>query len=343
MKDLYKVLGVSKNASQDEIKKAYRKQAKQYHPDLNPGNKEAEQKFKDISQAYDILADAEKRKKYDAGQIDETGQEQARANPGGGFYRTYTRGGQGAKYTGFDFGGEQFTAEDIFADLFGGGFAGMGGGPRGAGMGGARGAGMGGGPGAGMGGAGMGAGAGGAKRKGDDVTYAIKVSFLEAANGARKRVRLADGQTVDVNIPAGTEDGKQLRLKGKGKPGPGGAPAGDAYVRINVEPHPYFDRDGQDVHLTLPITLQEAVEGATVTVPTVDGTVQMKVPAGSNSGKTLRLRGRGIQPKGSDTRGDQLVKLQVVLPDQPDDELKKFVQKWGQKNPYNPREKAGLV
>jgi DnaJ-class molecular chaperone len=338
MKDLYKVLGVSKNASQDEIKKAYRKQAKQYHPDLNPGNKEAEQKFKDISQAYDILADAEKRKKYDAGQIDETGQEQAGAHPSGGFYRTYTRGGQGAKYTGFDFGGEQFTAEDIFADLFGGGFAGMGGGARGA-----RGAG----PGAGMGGAGMGAGMGagpgGAKRKGEDVTYAIKVDFLEAANGARKRVRLADGQTVDVNIPAGTEDGKQLRLKGKGKPGPGGAPAGDAYVRINVQPHQYFERDGNDVHLTLPITLQEAVEGATVSVPTVDGTVQMKIPAGSNSGKTLRLRGRGIQPKGSDTRGDQLVKLQVVLPDQPDDELKKFVQKWGQKHPYNPREKAGLV
>jgi DnaJ-class molecular chaperone len=156
-------------------------------------------------------------------------------------------------------------------------------------------------------------------------------------------VRLADGQTVDVNIPAGTEDGKQLRLKGKGKPGPGGAPAGDAYVRINIEPHPYFDRDGADVYLTLPITLQEAVEGATVTVPTVDGTVQMKVPAGSNSGKTLRLRGRGIQPKGTDKRGDQLVKLQVVLPDQPDDELKKFVQSWGQKHPYNPREKAGLV
>ncbi len=341
MKDLYKVLGVSKNASADEIKKAYRKQAKQYHPDLNPGNKEAEQKFKDISQAYDILADADKRKKYDAGQIDETGQEQARANPGGGFYRTYTRGGQGAKYTGFDFGGEQFTAEDIFADLFGGGLGGMGGG-----MGGRR-AGMGGGPGAGPGGmgAGMGPGAGpgGARGKGEDVTYAIKVGFLEAANGARKRVRLADGQTVDVNIPAGTEDGKQLRLKGKGKPGPGGAPAGDAYVRINVEAHGYFAREGNDVHLTLPVTLQEAVEGATVTVPTVDGTVQMKVPAGSNSGKTLRLRGRGIQPKGSDTRGDQLVKLQVVLPDQPDDELKKFVQKWGQKHPYNPREKAGLV
>jgi DnaJ-class molecular chaperone len=339
MKDLYKVLGVSKSASQDEIKKAYRKLAKQYHPDLNPGNKEAEQTFKDISQAYDILADAEKRKKYDAGQIDETGQEQAGAHPGaGGFYRTYTSGGRGAKYTGFDFGGEQFTAEDIFADLFGGGLGGMGG-RRGAGMG----AGPGAGPGAGMG-AGPGAGAGArAKAKGEDVTYSIKVGFLEAANGARKRVRLADGQTVDVNIPAGTEDGKQLRLKGTGTPGPGGAPAGDAYVRINVEPHPYFAREGQDVYLTLPITLQEAVEGANVTVPTVDGTVQMKIPAGSNSGKTLRLRGRGIQPKGSDTRGDQLVKLQVVLPDQPDDELKKFVQKWGQKHPYNPREKAGLV
>jgi DnaJ-class molecular chaperone len=341
MKDLYSVLGVSKSASQDEIKKAYRKLAKQYHPDLNPGNKEAEQKFKDISQAYDILADKDKRRRYDAGEIDATGQEQAPGMGAGGkgFYRTWTAGGsRGSKYAGFDFGGEQFTAEDIFADLFGGSFGGGPGSARGhAGFGA-------GGP--GMGGAGPGAGPGAGRRQqaaGQDVNYAIRVGFLEAANGARKRVRLADGQTVDVNIPAGTEDGKSLRLKGKGKPGPGGGPAGDAYVRINVEPHPFFTRDGSDIHVTLPITLQEAVEGATVTVPTIHGPVSMSIPAGSNSGKMLRLRGRGIQPKGSETRGDQLVKLQVVLPEQPDDELKKFVRRWGEKHPYNPREKAGMV
>jgi DnaJ-class molecular chaperone len=339
MKDLYSVLGVSKSASQDEIKKAYRKQAKQYHPDLNPGNKEAEQKFKEISQAYDILADKDKRRQYDAGEIDASGQQQAGpagaragaagAGPGGFYYKTYTSGaGRGSKYAGFDFGREEFSAEDIFADLFGGG------------MGGRRaGAGPGGGP-------GMGAGSGGArgaKAQGEDVNYAIRVSFLEAANGARKRVRLADGKTIDVNIPAGTEDGKALRLKGKGKPGLGGGPAGDAYVRIRIEPHPFFSRDGKDIHVTLPVSLQEAVEGANVTVPTIHGNVQMKIPAGANSGKTLRLRGRGIQPKGDETRGDQLVTLQLQLPEEPDKELRDFVRKWGAKHPYNPRHKAGMT
>jgi len=326
MTDLYSVLGVSKSASQDDIKKAYRKLAKQYHPDLNPGSKDAEQKFKEISQAYDILADQDKRKRYDAGEIDASGQEQAgpggAGGPGGFYYRTYTGGGgpRGSKYSNFDFGSEEFTAEDIFADLFGGGFGGAGGRTR----------------------RGPGAGTGGAQAKGRDVNYSIRVGFLEAANGARKRVRLADGKTIDVNIPAGTEDGKALRLKGKGKPGVGGGPAGDAYVRIKVEPHDFLARDGKDIHVTLPITLQEAVEGANVTVPTIQGPVSMKIPAGANSGKTMRLRGRGIQPKGEDTRGDQLVTLQVTLPDQPDEELKTFVRKWSQKHPYNPRQKAGM-
>jgi DnaJ-class molecular chaperone len=333
MKDLYSVLGVSKSASQDEIKKAYRKLAKQYHPDLNPGNTDAEQKFKEISQAYDILADKDKRRQYDAGEIDASGQQQAGpagagaagAGPGGFYYKTYTSGpGRGSKYAGFDFGREEFSAEDIFADLFGGGFGG-------------RRAGAGAGAGGGFGGA------RGAKAPGEDVNYSIRVGFLEAANGARKRVRLADGKTIDVNIPAGTEDGKALRLKGKGKPGLGGGPAGDAYVRIRIEPHPYFSRDGRDIHVTLPVSLQEAVEGASVTVPTIHGQVQMKIPAGSNSGKTLRLRGRGIQPKGEETRGDQLVTLQVQLPDEPDKELRDFVRKWGEKHPYNPRQKAGMV
>ena len=315
MKDLYAVLGVSKQASQDEIKSAYRRLAKSYHPDLNPGNKEAEQKFKEISQAYDILADTEKRKRYDRGEIDASGQEQAPR--GGGFYRSYSSGG-GEKYRGFDFG-DEFTAEDIFADLFGrGGF-------RGAGSAGAR-----------------SAGAGGPKR-GADVNYSIRVGFEEAAAGASKRVRLADGKTVDVNIPPGCEDGQALRLKNQGKPGAAGAPPGDAYVRIKVEPHPHFTRDGKDIHLDLPISLSEAVEGATVNVPTVHGNVTMKIPPGSNSGRTLRLRGRGIQPKGESQSGDQYVHLKVMLPDEPDEELKSFVKKWGKKQTYNPREKAGLV
>lgn len=318
MKDLYTILGVGKQASQDEIKSAYRRLAKSYHPDLNPGNKDAEQKFKEISQAYDILADPEKRKRYDRGEIDASGQEQAPR--GGGFYRSYTSGG-GEKYRGFDFG-EEFTAEDIFADLFGrGGFRAAGAGPRTGGPGG---------------------GAGGPK-KGGDVNYSIRVAFQEAATGARKRVRLADGKTVDVNIPPGCEDGQTLRLKNQGKPGSAGAPPGDAYVRIKVEPHPHFSRDGKDVHLDLPISLNEAVEGATITVPTVHGNVTMKIPAGSNSGRTLRLRGRGIQPKDDSQPGDQYVHLKVMLPDEPDEELKSFVKKWGKKNGYNPREKAGLV
>ena len=344
MTDLYAVLGVSRDASQDDIKKAYRKLAKQHHPDLNPGNTQSEQKFKEISQAYDILGDPDKRKRYDAGEIDETGQERgptassggggfgAGAGRGdGGFYRTYTSGKAG-KHRNFDFG-QEFSAEDIFADLFGGGF-----GQRSAG--GAR---------TSAGGSGMGAGwqtgGGGWKRseaRGGDITYQIRVSFEEAARGARKRVRLADDRTVDVNIPAGCEDGQTLRLRGKGKPGLGQGPPGDAYIKVNVDSDRRFTCDGNDVHVELPISLQEAVEGASITVPTVHGKVNMKIPPGSNTGQTLRLRGRGIQPKG-ETAGDQYVRLTVMLPEQPDDELKKFVREWGRRNPYNPREKAGMV
>lgn len=315
MKDLYAALGVSRQASQDEIKKAYRKLAKTYHPDLNPGSKEAEQKFKEISQAYDILADPDKRKRYDAGEIDASGQEQAPR--GGGFYRTYTAGG-GNKYRGFDFG-EEFTAEDIFADLFGGGFhaGGPGGGTRTRGY--------------------------RTQARGGDVNYSIRVGFEEAANGARKRVRLADGQTVDVNIPAGCEDGQTLRLKGKGKKGLGGGPAGDAYVRINIEAHPFFRREGNDIHLDLPISLPEAVEGATITVPTIRGKVSMRIPPGTNTGKTMRLRGRGIAPRDGKAKGDQYVHVKIVLPDEPDESLKSFVHDWGKKHAYDPRRKAGMT
>jgi DnaJ-class molecular chaperone len=316
MKDLYTVLGISRQASQDEVKKAYRKLAKIYHPDLNPGSKDAEQKFKEISQAYDILADADKRKRYDAGEIDATGQEQA---PRGGFYRSHGAGGRGSKYTHFDYG-EEFSAEDIFADLFGGGFGGFRGGGAGAGTRGYR-----------------------TQARGGDVNYSIRVGFVEAATGARKRVRLADGNTVDVTIPPGCEDGQTLRLKAKGKPGLGGGPAGDAYVKVKVEPHPFFRREGNDIHLDLPISLQEAVEGATVTVPTVTGPVSMRIPAGSNTDKTMRLRGRGIAPKGDGAKGDQYVRLKVVLPDKQDEELKSFVRKWAKNHPYDPREKAGMT
>lgn len=321
MKDLYAILGVSSNASQDDVKKAYRKLAKQYHPDLNPGNTSAEQTFKEISQAYDILADADKRKRYDAGEIDAAGQEQAPRGAGGtgpsGFYRSYTSTGRGQKYRNFDFG-EDFSAEDIFADLFGAE-------ARGGGSDSGRRAG------------------GGPQIRGDDVNYSVPAGFIEAANGARKRVRLATGETVDVNIPQGSTDGDTLRLKGKGKPGFGGGPAGDAFVKLNVQPHPYFTRTGKDIYVDLPITLQEAVEGGIINVPTLQGSVSMRVPPKSSSGKLMRLRGRGVHPKGDSEPGDQYVRLKIMLPDEIDEDLKTSIRKWSEKHPYNPRQKAGMV
>lgn len=306
MKDLYSILGVSKTASAEEIKAAYRKLAKKLHPDLNPGDSKVEQQFKEVSQAYSILADAEKRRRYDAGEIDESGQETVR----GGFYRSaHGRGGE--KYAHYETAGAGF--DDIFSDLFGAGF-GMGGGPRGAGL----------------------------KQKGADVSYSLKISFLDAARGGRKRVQIGDGRTLDINIPAGTEDGQGLRLKGQGLPGFGGAPPGDAYVEVKVEPHPFFTRKGQDLHLELPVSLGEAVLGATVQVPTLDGKVSMKVPPGSNSGKILRLRGKGVPGRRGGPAGDLYVTLRVTLPDPPDEELKAFIREWAPRHPDNPRAKAGM-
>ena len=302
MKDLYSLLGVSRTASADEIKSAYRRLAKKLHPDLNPGDTQVEQQFKEVSQAYAILSDPEKRRRYDAGEIDESGQETMR----GGFYRSaYGRGGE--KYTHFEGGTGAF--EDIFADLFGGGFA---------------------------------SGRSGLRQKGADVSYSLRVSFLEAAKGARKRVQIGDGRTLDIDIPAGIEDGQSLRLKGQGLPGYGGAPPGDAYVEIKVDPHPYFTRSGRDLHLELPITLAEAVLGATVQVPTLDGKVAMKVPANSSSGKTLRLRGKGVPGRRGAPPGDLYVKLRIVLPEKPDPELKAFIKEWASRHPDNPRARAGM-
>ena len=307
MKDLYEVLGVSKSASQDEIKSAYRKLAKKLHPDLNPGNAEVEKEFKEVSQAYSILSDAEKRKAYDNGEIDASGQENPRQ---GGFYKTYASSG-GGKYDPFD-SGDVFSAEDIFADLFG----------RQRGRARARG--------------------GPLRQRGADVSYRLSVPFLEAAAGAKRRVQFAEGKKLEVNIPAGTEDGQTLRLKGQGLPGVNGGEAGDAYVEIAVEPHPFFTRKDKDIHVEVPISLPEAVLGGSISVPTVAGNVTMKVPEGSNSGKTLRLKGKGIAAGKSGQAGDQFVKLRVVLPEEPDAELKDFVKTWSETHSYNPRRKAGM-
>lgn len=311
MPDPYSTLGLDKSADQDAVKAAYRKLAKRYHPDLNPGDSKVEQRFKEISQAYGILGDPEKRKRFDRGEIDASGQETAGR---GGFYRTYAESGQGAKYGphGFGFRFDQ-GLDDIFEDLFGGTRPGS-----------------------------QRRGRTTVRRRGADVSYKVRVGFLEAASGVKKRLALADGKQLAVAVPAGTEDGQTLRLKGQGVAGLGGAPAGDALIEIAVEPHPYFRREGRDIHLELPISLREAVLGATIDVPTVHGRVSMKIPPGSNSGTRLRLKGKGLAGAKAGETGDQYVTARVVLPDAPDDELKAFAERWSPPEGYAPRRKAGL-
>ena len=301
MRDPYEVLGVPRSASAEEIKKSYHKLAKKLHPDLNPGNKKAEQSFKEVSAAYDLLSDPAKKARFDRGEIDPSGAERQQQP----YYKTYAEGDEGARYRRFD-GDESPFADDLFADMF------------------------------------RGANRQGFRARGADVSYTLEVDFLEAANGLTRRVTLADGKTLDVTIPPGTEDGQTLRLKGQGQPGIGGAGPGDAFIEIHIRPHPFFTRVGNDVHVELPVTLPEAVLGGSVNLPTVDGKVALKIPAGSNTGTVLRLKGKGILGQATRQRGDQLVKLRVVLPDQVDPELKEFIERWGKTHPYDPRSKAGI-
>ena len=298
MADPYKTLGVSPGASADEIKKAYRKLAKKLHPDVNPGNKRVETQFKEATAAYDLLSDAEKRRKFDAGEIDENGNPRGFSGWGGTGGRGFGGGAAGAGARrgprAADVGIDDSFADDLFRDFFNFGRTG----PR-----------------------------TGVKMRGADVTYKAEVAFLEAARGAKKRLTLSDGKSLDITIPPGTVDGQSLRLKGQGLPGQGGATNGDAYVEISVKPHPYFEREGSDILLECPISLGEAVLGGQITVPTIDGNVSLKVPKGSNTGTQLRLKGKGVAD-GKGARGDQYVRFVVVLPRQMDSELEQAVEDW---------------
>lgn len=298
-KDPYDVLGVKKDATQAEIRKAYRALAKELHPDLNPGDSSAETRFKAVSAAYAILGDADKRAKFDRGEIDASGAERAEQRS----YRHYADSDFAHHYrTGS--GNEGFEdLGDIFSQMFG---------QRGRGE---------------------------FRMRGGDVRYNMTVDFLEAAKGAKKRVTMPDGTSLDVNIPAGVRDGQTLRLKGKGQPGVGGGEHGDALVQIAVAEHDAFQRDDLDIHYELPIGIDEATLGGEVEVPTIAGQVKMKIPKGSNSGDTLRLRGRGIHAKGG-KKGDQLVKLKLVMPDKIDPDLENFMREWAKAHAYNPRAKA---
>ncbi|MBO6520183.1 MAG: J domain-containing protein [Rhodospirillales bacterium] len=302
MRDPYDILGVPKTASADEIRKAYRKLAKECHPDLHPGDEKAERRFKEISGAHGLLSDPDKRKRFDAGEIDAEGHER----PEHAYYRTYADGGDGAKYARYGASGGYEDMSDIFRDLFGEG--------RGPGRGGE-----------------------GLKMRGGDISYTLDVSFLDAARGTKRRATMADGKTLDISIPEGVRDRQTLRLKGKGMPGIGGGPPGDAYIEVHIQPHAFFTRKDMNVHMTLPISLREAVLGGKVKVPTVSGTVEMTVPKNANTGTTLRLKGRGILDPKSKQKGDQYVRLDVVLPDEPDADLTAFVENWAAGKKHDPR------
>jgi DnaJ-class molecular chaperone len=295
VKDPYEVLGVARTASADEVRSAYRRLAKKLHPDLNPGDKSSEDKFKEVSAANELLSDPVKRKKFDDGEIDAAGTERPRQR----FYKDYVdRAEPGQAYDNSSGFADFADSSDIFAEI-------------------------------------LRQQTRQARRApGQDAYYRLTIEFIDAVTGASRRITLPGGGTLDVTIPAGIEEGQTLRLRGKGAPSAGEGAPGDALVEISINAHRFFTRDGDDIHLDLPITISEAVLGGRVKAPTLSGPVMVTVPKGSNTGSVLRLKGRGVQRKGG--HGDELVKLKVMLPPEPDAELEAFLSKRPEKS-YDPR------
>ena len=302
MKDPYETLGVARTATEEEIGAAFKKLARRYHPDLHPGDKEAEAKFKEVSAAAELLRDKEKRRRFDAGEIDAAGAERPQH-----FYRETADGPHAAQ--------DGFASNEELAEFLARAFGGGRGGGRAGGFGGGE-----------------------FRARGQDVTYELRLPFLDAARGGVRTLNLPEGKTLQVTIPAGSTDGQMLRLRGQGMAGYGGGPAGDAYVELHVEPHAYFRRKDNDIHVDVPVTLKEAVLGARIEVPTIDGPVSVTVPRGANAGTTLRLRERGVLDRKSGQRGHQFVTLRIVLPKGEDKPLAAFLETWQPEHPENPRE-----
>ncbi len=300
MQNPYEVLGVPSSATAAEIQSAYRKLAKKLHPDLNPGDKAAEEKFKEVAAAYDLLGDADKRKRFDAGEIDASGAERP---PRQSYYRDYAGAQADHSYADASGYADFMDGDDIFADLLRRSQK-------------AR-----------------------TNRRGEDMHYRLEISFADSIAGATRRITLPDGGTLDVKIPPGLVSGQTIRLKGKGAPGFGTGGPGDALIEVDVLHDPRFTREGDDITIELPVSLSEAVLGGRVRVPTATGAVTMAVPKGSNTGTTLRLKGKGAPKRGGGS-GDQLVKLKVVLPGKPDPDLEAFVSGWEKGKSFNPREEG---
>ena len=300
MKDPYETLGVARSATDKEIKDAFKKLARKFHPDLHPGDKTAEEKFKAISSANDFLKDKEKRRRFDAGEIDASGAERRQER----FYRDFADAPSHASHATQDGFASNEDLEEFLSRAFGSG------GQRSQGA---------------------------FRARGQDVSYVLPVDFMDAANGAIRTITLPDGRTLQVKIPEGANDRQMLRLKGQGMSGFGGGPAGDAFVELHIEPHPFFHRKDDNIHVEIPVTLKEALLGGRIEVPTISGPVTMTIPKSANTGQTLRLRDKGIRNRETGQHGHQLVILKVVLPAGEEPELAAFLETWQPRSPDLPR------